>query len=82
MRISLDLLREEPAVVAALEDARSMVELWARDKTCSPFYIDSWRRLLSGSAREVGAALTYMDKKWGPALLQNSPFGGLLNRLQ
>ena len=79
-RIALDLLREEPAVVAALGDARNMVELWAREEVCSPFYINSWRRMLSGSATEVGAAMAHMDKDWESALLQNSPFGGLLNQ--
>ena len=78
LRISLDLLREVPAVVAALGDARNMVELWAREELCSPFYIDSWRRMLSGSASEVGAAMAHMDKDWESALLQKSPFGGLL----
>jgi transcriptional regulator with XRE-family HTH domain len=79
LRIALDLILEEPTVVAALNEARGMVELWARDKVCSAFYIDTWRRLLSGSAREVGAALAGIDKKWESALLQNSPFGALLN---
>ena len=79
LRIALELLLEEPAVVAALDDARTMVELWARDKVCSTFYINSWRQILSGSAREVGTALAHIDKQWESALLQNSPFGALLN---
>jgi transcriptional regulator with XRE-family HTH domain len=80
LRIALDLMLEEPTVVAALNEARSMVELWAREKVCSAFYIDTWRRLLSGSAWDVGTALVRMDKKWESALLQNSPFGALLNQ--
>lgn len=80
LRIALDLLLEEPTVVAALDAARSTVDLWARNKVCSAFYIDTWRGLLSGTAREVGTALARMDKNWESALLQNSPFGALLNQ--
>ncbi len=80
LRIALDLLLDEPATVAALDQARAMVELWARDKVCSAFYIDSWRNLLTGSAQEVGTALARMDKNWESALMQNSPFGALLSR--
>ena len=79
LRIALNLLLDEPAMAAALDAARDMVELWAREKVCSAYYIDSWRRLLSGSAHEVGAALARIDKQWESALLQNSPFGPLLN---
>lgn len=80
LRVALDLLLDEPAANAALSTARDMVALWAREKTCSAFYIDSWRRLLSGSSRDVGEALARMDKNWEPALLQNSPFGARLNQ--
>lgn len=80
LRIALDLLLDDPATVAALDQARAMVELWARDKVCSAFYIDTWRTLLAGSASEVGSALARMDKTWESALMQNSPFGALLGR--
>jgi len=80
LHIALDLLLDEPAAIAALDQAREMVELWARDKVCSGFYIDAWRKLLTGSPREIGAALARMDKKWESALMQNSPFGAMLNR--
>ena len=80
LRIALELLLDEPATVAALDQARAMVDLWARDKVCSALYIDAWRKLLTGSVHEVGTALARMDKKWESALMQNSPFGALLSR--
>jgi transcriptional regulator with XRE-family HTH domain len=80
LRIALDLLLETPAAAAALQAARAMVDLWERDKVCSPFYIDGWRKLLSGSARTVGAALAQVDQQWESALLQNSPFGAQLRQ--
>jgi transcriptional regulator with XRE-family HTH domain len=81
LRIALDLLLEDPATVAALHEARAMVELWAREKVCSAFYIDSWQQLLTGSAHEVGTALARIDKQWESALLQNSPFGARLSQI-
>lgn len=79
LRIALDLMLEAPTALAALNEARGMVELWAREKVCSAFYIDTWRQLLSGSSRDAGMALARIDKKWESALLQNSPFGASLN---
>ena len=77
-RIALDLLQEEPSIAKALADARQMVELWEQKQTCSSFYIETWKRVLSGSLREVGAALSQLDESWEPALLQNTPFGSLI----
>ena len=80
LRIALNLSFEDPSTVSALEDAKTMVALWEREQSCSAFYIDTWKLLLSGPPRDVGTALSQIDKKWEPALLQNSPFGSLINR--
>ena len=78
LRLALDLILEKPAACAALADARNMVELWSRARTCSPFYIDAWRKILQGPAMDVGKALAQMDSQWESALMQNSPFGAVL----
>ena len=78
LRLALDLILEKPAACAALADARGMVELWSRARTCSPFYIDAWRKILQGAAIDVGKALAQMDSQWASALMQNSPFGAVL----
>lgn len=80
LRIALNLLLDEPATVKGLAEARKMVDLWERERVCSPFYIDRWRRLLKGPPRNVGKALSGIDEKWQPALLQNTPFGSLINQ--
>ena len=77
-RIALDLMQGDPSMAEAIIEARRMVEIWERDKTCSPFYIKSWKAVLRGSAREVGKALSRLDEKWELALLQNTPFGSLI----
>ena len=80
LRIALDLLLSEPAAITVLHAARGMVDLWQREQVCSTFYIDTWRRLLRGRPRQVGAAMARMDKVWESALLQNSPFGALMRQ--
>ena len=80
LRIALSLCLGEPAAIRALGDARKMVKLWERERVCSPFYIDTWKQLLDGGPRNVGRALSRIDAKWEPALLQNSPFGSLINQ--
>ena len=78
-RIALNLVLGEPAAIKGLEEARKMVDLWERERVCSPFYIDSWKRILRGSPQEVGKALSRIDAQWARALLQNTPFGALIN---
>lgn len=80
LRIAVRLVLDEPAAIQALDEARKMVDLWEREKVCSAFYIDAWRKLLMGSPREAGAALSRIDEKWEAALLQNSPFAALIRQ--
>ncbi|MGQ0750196.1 MAG: helix-turn-helix transcriptional regulator [Betaproteobacteria bacterium] len=75
LRIAARLLSEDPSEIEALEDARRMVSLWERERVCSPFYIEAWKKLLSGPPKKVGKGLAQIDEKWEPALLQNTPFG-------
>jgi hypothetical protein len=79
-RIALDLMQGDPSMAKAMIEARRMVEIWERDKTCSLFYIKRWKAVLRGSAREVGKALSRLDEKWELALLQNTPFGSLIGK--
>lgn len=79
-RIALDLVLGERSAVKGLEEARNMVSLWERERVCSPFYIDTWKRVLRGSPQEVGKALSRLDERWARALLQNTPFGSLINQ--
>jgi hypothetical protein len=37
-------------------------------------------RVLRGSPQEVEKALSRLGEKWAPALLQNTPFGSLINQ--
>lgn len=77
-RIALDLLQGEPSMAGAIAEARKMLEIWERDKTCSPFYIERWKEVLHGPAHKIGKALSELDEKWEFALFQNTPFGSLI----
>ncbi len=78
LRIALDLISRKPEAITALEEARERVALWAREATCSAFYIESWRKALDGAPAGVGRALANLDPQWELALMQNSPFGSAL----
>ncbi len=78
LRLAVLMLGDAAAGKPIVDDARKTVNLWRANKSCSPFYIESWQKLLAGSVREVGRALGAMDERWSNALLQNTPFSHAL----
>jgi transcriptional regulator with XRE-family HTH domain len=74
LKLALDLALGRVAAIRALDDARHMVALWKRDRTCSEHYIKAWSRILSGPPAKVAARLRDVDEHWLDALLQNTPF--------
>ncbi len=60
---------------AGVRDARKQVNLWSERNTCSQFYIDQWRDMLSGSPSAVARKIAKCaESEWANALFQNSPF--------
>jgi transcriptional regulator with XRE-family HTH domain len=78
LRLAVLMLGNAVAGKPLIDDAKKTVRLWRVTKSCSPFYIESWESLLSGSVREVGRSLGAMDERWSNALLQNTPFSSAL----
>ena len=78
LRLAILMLGDAVAGKSLIDDARKTVRLWRVNKSCSPFYITSWTKLLSGSVREVGRSLGAIDERWSNALLQNTPFSSAL----
>ena len=78
LRLAVLMLGDAVAGKPLIDDARKAVRLWRANKSCSPFYITSWTKLLSGSVREVGRSLGAIDERWSNALLQNTPFSNAL----
>ena len=74
LRLAVLMLGDAVAGKPLIDDARKTVSVWRANKSCSPFYIESWEALLKGSVKEVGKSLGAMDERWSNALLQNTPF--------
>ena len=78
LRLAVLMLGDAVAGKPLIDDARRTVSVWRANKSCSPFYIESWEALLKGSVREVGKSLGAIDERWSNALLQNTPFSNVL----
>jgi transcriptional regulator with XRE-family HTH domain len=78
LRLAVLMLGDAAAGKPLIDDARKTVSLWHANKSCSPFYIKSWKKLLSGSVREVGKSLGTIDERWSNALIQNTPFSNAI----
>jgi transcriptional regulator with XRE-family HTH domain len=74
LKLAGRLAVDSVAAKTMIKDAFEMINLWEDGKTCSPFYIDSWRSILKGTRFDVAKKLLSLDRKWESALLQNSPF--------
>ena len=79
LRLAVLMLGDAVAGKPLIDDARKTVSVWRANKSCSPFYIESWEALLKGSVREVGRSLGAIDERWSNALLQNTPFSSALS---
>lgn len=72
--IAIDLALGRPSALNALRDARAMVALWKRNRTCSDYYIKEWSRILAGTPAQVAGRIRGIDEDWRDALFQNTPF--------
>jgi transcriptional regulator with XRE-family HTH domain len=73
LRLAIDLAHGEVGAAAKVAKARRRVELWRSNRSCSPFYIDRWSRLLALPPRKLAKAMASLGE-WEDALFQNSPW--------
>lgn len=73
LRLALRLAEDESAAAALVARARQRVDLWRRNRSCSPFYIDRWSRVLALPPREIAKEMSSLGE-WEDAMLQNSPW--------
>lgn len=78
LRFAADLALGRREALQALEEARGMVGLWKRDRTCSEFYIAGWSKVLAGDHAQVAGAISDMDQRWLDAMLQNTPLARIV----
>lgn len=73
LRLAVRLARNESAAAPLVTKARHHVDLWRRTRSCSPFYIDRWSRVLALPPREIAKEISSFGE-WEDAMLQNSPW--------
>lgn len=73
LRLAAGLASDPGKARSQIAAARRMVELWVRNKTCSPSYIKRWSELLALRPRELAARMASLGE-WEDALFQNSPW--------
>ncbi len=73
LRLAIELASDERAAAAKIAKARERVALWRSQRSCSPFYINRWSRLLALPPRKMAKAMASLGE-WEDALFQNSPW--------
>ena len=73
---AIEALAREPKRV--LEIALANVALWERERTCSPYYVETWRLLLMKPPEEI-RKIVLADTDEGQALCANHPFAGVFS---
>jgi len=73
LRLAIELASDERAAPAKIAKARERVALWRSKRSCSPFYIERWSKLLALPPRKLAKAMASLGE-WEDALFQNSPW--------
>lgn len=73
LRLAAELAGNPKIARRRIAQARSVVALWARSKTCSLYYIRRWSALLALPPRELAARMASLGE-WEDALFQNTPW--------
>ena len=75
---ALALMADQSQAVPVMARAQAAVSKWESAKTCSPFYVEQWRRILANPVQELRDQVLRPDAVNGLALMHNTPFGFLL----
>jgi transcriptional regulator with XRE-family HTH domain len=78
LRLALRLAGNRPAARSLIGKAKSVVELWRRNRTCSAFYIRRWSALLALPPAKLPEAMATLGE-WENALFQNTPWSWAWN---
>lgn len=76
LRLALELCADPRKARSKIRRALRQVDLWEERKSCSPRYIEGWRKALSLHPREVAVAMTSFGE-WENAMYQNTPWSFL-----
>ena len=73
LRLAAELAGDPNRARHRIAAAKRVVELWARERTCSPFYIRRWSGLLALAPRKLARKMATLGE-WEDALFQNTPW--------
>ncbi len=73
LRLAIELVDDEQAAPLMIAKARETVQLWRRNATCNPHYVQRWSELLRLPPRKMAKAMASLGD-WEDALFQNSPW--------
>jgi transcriptional regulator with XRE-family HTH domain len=73
LRLAVDLASDAASARNLIAKARDRVELWRRNKTCSPLYIKRWSEMLALPPGKLARRMASLGE-WEDALFQNSPW--------
>lgn len=78
LRLALRLAGDRASARRLIGKAKSVVELWRRNRTCSQLYIKRWSALLALPPGELPKAMASLGE-WENALFQNTPWSWAWN---
>jgi transcriptional regulator with XRE-family HTH domain len=73
LRLAIELVDDEVEAAAKVAKAKERVDLWRKNRSCSPFYIERWSELLDQAPRKMAKEMSALGD-WQDAMFQNSPW--------
>ena len=73
LRLAVQLASNSEDAQMLIDAAKKVVEVWCRNRTCSPLYIERWSELLALSPGELARRMASLGE-WEDALFQNTPW--------
>lgn len=78
LRLAVRLAAAPRAARSLIDRARTVVELWRRNRTCSRHYVRRWAQLLALPPAELAERMSALGD-WEDALFQNTPWSWVWN---
>jgi hypothetical protein len=75
---ALVLVSDTTRAPAVMARAQAAIERWESAHSCSPYYVEEWRRILADPVEGLRRHVLQPDAPNGVALMHNTPFGFLL----
>ena len=75
---ALALVSDQSHAPAIMARALAAIAKWESARTCSPVYVEAWRRILANPVEGLRQQVLQPGAPNGVALMHNTPFGFLL----